>query len=102
MKLINKFKYALCVFILFFAYETMYAQGGGAAGLTAAASTIKSYIASMTTLSYAIGGVVGIVGGIRIYIKWTSGDDINKELMGWGGAFVFLMIVPTVVNGFFG
>ena len=80
----------------------MYAQGGGAAGLTAAASTIKSYIASMTTLSYAIGGVVGIVGGIRIYIKWTSGDDINKELMGWGGAFVFLMIVPTVVNGFFG
>lgn len=108
MKTIQKFfksqgfKQMLCLVLFCVAYQMAFAQGGGNAGIQAAATEIKGYIGSITTLSYAIGGVVGLVGGIRIYIKWTSGDEVNKELMGWGGAFVFLMIAPTVVNGFFG
>lgn len=91
-----------CLFVcLFLVAQMIFAQGGGNAGIQAAASEIKGYMSSMTTLTYAIGAIVGIIGAIRIYIKWTAGDDINKELMGWGGAFIFLMIVPTVVNGFF-
>lgn len=75
----------------------------GADGIDAAAKTIKDYIPSITTLMYAIGGVVGLVGGIRVYIKWNNGDqDVNKELMMWGGACVFLLIAPTVIKSFFG
>jgi hypothetical protein len=51
----------------------------------------------------AIGGIVGVIGGIRIYNKWTNGDqDINKELVGWGGAALFLTLVPNFIGAFFG
>jgi hypothetical protein len=50
-----------------------------------------------------IGGIVGIVGAIRVYSKWNSGDqDINKELMGWGGSCVFLVVSAVVIKAFFG
>ena len=79
----------------------MLAQGADA--INAAARTIKDYIPAITTLIYAIGGVVGLIGGIRVYIKWNNGDqDVNKELMMWGAALVFLLIVPTVIKSFFG
>ncbi len=73
----------------------------GAAGIQAAASEIKGYMTSLTTLSYAIGAIVAIIGGIRIYVKWSNGEEVNKDLLGWGGAFIFLMVVPTVVQAFF-
>lgn len=84
------------------AYNALMAQGTGAAGIEAAASEISGYMASLTTLIYAIGAVVGIIGGVRIYIKWSNGEEVNKDLLGWGGAFIFLMIVPSVVTAFFG
>ncbi len=71
-------------------------------GLTSAASSIKGYITAITALCYAIGGVVGIVGGVRIFNKWQGGDrDINKEVMAYGGALIFLLLAPTVVKAIF-
>lgn len=99
-KYLNK-KNLLVVAMLAISFGAM-AQSGGNAGIQAAATEVKGYTDSIVNLLYAIGGVVGLVGAIRIYIKWSAGDDINKDLMGWGGAFVFMMIVPTVVKGFFG
>lgn len=86
--------------ITFLISASMSAQKG-AAGIQAAATEIKGYMTSLTTLSYAIGAVVAIIGGIRIYIKWSNGEEVNKDLLGWGGAFIFLMVVPTVVKAFF-
>jgi hypothetical protein len=55
--------------------------------------TLKTYIDPVTDITLVIGGIVGIVGGIRVYSKWNSGDqDINKELMGWGGSCLFLVL----------
>ena len=51
---------------------------------------LKTYVDPVTNMVLVIGGIVGIVGAIRVYSKWNSGDqDINKELMGWGGSCVF-------------
>lgn len=86
---------------LAFSYTIIMSAQKGASGINAAATEIKSYVDSITTLSYAIGAVVGIIGGIRIYIKWSNGEEVNKDLLGWGGAFIFLMVVPTVVKAFF-
>ncbi len=75
----------------------------GASGIMAAANKIKQYWEPIKILIQAIGAVVGLIGAIRIYNKWTNGDqDINKELMGWGGACVFLIIAPSFVGSFFG
>lgn len=79
------------------------AQVAGSSGITNAAQTLQDYVPLIKTLVQSIGGVVGLVGGVRIYNKWNNGDqDINKELMGWGGACIFLIVMPEVVSGFFG
>jgi hypothetical protein len=75
----------------------------GVNGLNTATTTLKTYVAPVTDITLVIGGIVGIVGAIRVYSKWNSGDqDINKELMGWGGSCVFLVVSALVVKAFFG
>jgi len=80
----------------------IYAQGG-TVGINAATSSLTGYVDPISTLILAIGAVVGLIGGIRVYIKWNSGDqDINKELMSWGGSCLFLVLVSVVIKAFFG
>jgi len=80
----------------------VFAQSG-VTGLNTATSTLQTYVDPVTNISLVIGGIVGIVGAIRVYSKWNSGDqDINKELMGWGGSCVFLVVSSLVIKAFFG
>jgi hypothetical protein len=75
----------------------------GVTGLNTATTTLKTYVDPVTNIALVIGGIVGIVGAIRVYSKWNSGDqDINKELMGWGGSCVFLVVSALVIKAFFG
>lgn len=79
------------------------AQSGGAGAISSATSDIEEYVEPVSNLVQMVGAVVGIVGGVRIYNKWNNGDqDVNKELIGWGGACIFLLLVPTVIQAFFG
>jgi Domain of unknown function (DUF4134) len=81
---------------------TAFAQSG-VTGLNTATSTLKTYVGPVTNIALVIGGIVGIIGAIRVYSKWNSGDqDINKELMGWGGSCVFLVVSSLVIKAFFG
>ena len=98
----NLMKKAFTAFIVLSALTPVFAQSGGSAALSNAASTLSGYMADLKLLIYAIAAIVGTVGGIRIYNKWTNGDqDINKEIVGWGGACVFLLIVPTFIAAMF-
>ena len=75
----------------------------GVTGLNTATTTLKTYVDPVTNIALVFGGIVGIVGAIRVYSKWNSGDqDINKELMGWGGSCVFLVVSALVIKAFFG
>ena len=79
------------------------AGGGGAGAFTTAGNEIKKYWTPLKTFIQFVGGIVGLIGGLRIYNKWQNGDrDVNKEILGWGGACLFLTIVPTFVGSFFG
>lgn len=89
--------------LLAFAQAVSAQAGGGTTGINAATSSLTSYVDPVSTLTLAIGAVVGIIGGVRVYIKWNSGDqDINKEIMGWGGSCLFLVLVSVVIKAFFG
>lgn len=82
---------------------TINAKAQGVQGITAAESTLLTYVDPVASLCLVIGAVVGIIGGVRVYIKWNSGDqDINKELMGWGGSCLFLVLVSVIIKAFFG
>jgi len=94
---------ALALNWLFCAMQAAAQATGGTTGINAATSSLTSYVDPVSTLTLAIGAVVGIVGGIRVYIQWNSGDrDINKEVMGWGGSCIFLVLVSVVIKAFFG
>lgn len=82
---------------------TIQAKAQGVQGITAAESSLIGYVDPVASLCLVIGAVVGIIGGVRVYIKWNSGDqDINKELMGWGGSCLFMVLVSVVIKAFFG
>ncbi|MBS9767646.1 MAG: DUF4134 domain-containing protein [Flavobacteriaceae bacterium] len=75
----------------------------GKKGIDTATTEIKTYYGSVSDLIMAIGAVVGLVGGIRVYIKWNNGDqDVNKSIMSWFGACIFLVLVGVVIKAFFG
>ncbi|WP_346985942.1 DUF4134 domain-containing protein [Chryseobacterium sp. POE27] len=75
---------------------------GGATAISNAASDITDYWDPVKLILKAVGGLVGFIGGLRVYNKWTNGDqDVNKEILGYGGAMIFLIVVPEFVTAFF-
>ena len=78
------------------------AQGNGIKGITDATSMVTSYFAPLTKLIYAVGAVVGLIGGIKVYQKFSSGGpDPSKTAASWFGACIFLVIVGVVLESFF-
>ena len=75
----------------------------GNAGINAANTQVRSYFTAGTNLMYAIGAIVGLIGAVKVYQKWNSGDqDTGKVAAAWFGSCVFLVIVATVIKSFFG
>jgi hypothetical protein len=72
-------------------------------GVDAAASQVKGVFTNVSNLVLMIGGVVGLVGGIRVFVKWQNGDnDVQKQIVGWMGACVFLLLTGTALKTMFG
>lgn len=73
------------------------AQGNGQAGITEATQMVTSYFEPGTKLIYAIGAVVGLIGGVKVYGKFSSGDpDTSKTAASWFGACIFLIVAATI------
>lgn len=80
---------------------SLYAQDGNA-GIQEATTQVKSYFTTGTTLMYAIGALVGLVGAIKVYKKWNDGEhDTGKVASSWFGSCIFLVVVATVLKSFF-
>lgn len=78
------------------------AQGNGAAGIAEATSMVTSYFDPATKLIYAIGAIVGLIGGVKVYNKFSSGDpDTGKTAASWFGACIFLIVAATILRSFF-
>ena len=79
-----------------------FAQGNGSAGITEATQMVTSYFDPATKLIYAIGAVVGLIGGVKVYSKFSSGDpDTGKTAASWFGACIFLIVAATILHSFF-
>lgn len=74
----------------------------GNAGITKATTEVKRYFETAQKLLYAIGGVVGLIGAIKVYNKWSAGEpDTAKVASAWFSACIFLVVVATVLKAFF-
>lgn len=79
-----------------------FAQGNGMAGISEATNMVTSYFDPLTKLIFAVAAVLGLVGGVRVYSKFNSGDpDASKSATALFLSCVFLVIVGTVLRSFF-
>ena len=98
----RKNKILLPAAFLFAAISSAFAQGNGIAGITEATNMVTSYFDPATKLIYAIGAVVGLIGGVKVYGKFSSGDpDTSKTAASWFGACIFLIVAATILRSFF-
>lgn len=94
--------YASLFVVVFLVCVPVFAQNG-VAGIDEANSKVREYFKAGMKLMYAVGAVVGLIGAIRVYNKWSSGDpDTGRVAASWFGACIFLVIVATVISSFFG
>ena len=98
----KKNRIILLAAMIFAAVSPTSAQGNGLAGINEATSMVTSYFDPGTKLIYAIGAVVGLIGGIKVYGKFSSGDpDTSKTAASWFGACIFLIVSATILRSFF-
>ena len=90
-------------FIILLLASTKLAMAQGAFGIDAASSELITYVDPVANMILIVGAIVGLIGGVRVYIKWNSGDqDVQKAIMGWFGSCLFLIMVGIVIKAFFG
>jgi hypothetical protein len=93
----------LCVLLCALLISIALNAQDGNAGINEANTKVRSYFNSGTNLMYAVGAVVGLIGAVKVYTKWNSGDpDTGKVAAAWFGSCVFLVVVATVIRSFFG
>src|SRR5450432_1401920 len=94
--------YASMSIVLLLSELKSFAQDGNT-GINEANTKVRSYFDAGTNLMYAVGALVGLIGAVKVYQKWNSGDpDTGKVAAAWFGSCVFLVIVATVIKSFFG
>ena len=95
-------KITLMMLLLMTATIGAYAQGNGIADINEATKMVTSYFDPGTKLIYAVDAVVGLIGGIKVYNKFSSGDpDTSKTAASWFGACIFLIVAATILRSFF-
>jgi len=91
-----------CMSLLIIQILQAKAQDGNA-GIQQANTQVRGYFESGTNLMYAIGAIVGLIGAVKVYQKWNSGDqDTSKVAAAWFGSCIFLVVVATIIKSFFG
>lgn len=74
----------------------------GISGITGATSDVRSFFNPLSDMIMAIGAIVGMAGGLRVYTMWNSGDrGVEKAVMGWFGSCIFLELVGVVMKAMF-
>jgi len=89
--------------LLMIAISTYVLAQDGNAGIESANQQVRGYFANGVKLMYAVGALVGLIGAIKVYQKWNSGDpDTSKVASAWFGSCIFLVVVATIIKAFFG
>src|SRR5690554_2612127 len=95
-------KKALLTGVVLLSALGVFAQGSGSAGINEATQMVTSYFDAATKLIYAVGAVTGLIGGVKVYQKFSSGDpDTSKVAASWFGACIFLIVAATILRSFF-
>jgi hypothetical protein len=68
-----------------------------------AGDTIKTFFGYALTFIQLVAGVVGILGGFKVYSKMNAGEpDVVKVASQWIGSCIFIILLGGILKGFFG
>lgn len=88
---------------LIYAASSCYAQAPGLSEFTQVSAQMRSYYFSFSDLSFAIGAITGLIGGVRIYSNWQSGDyRVDAQVTAWFASCIFLNLCGIFLRGLFG
>jgi hypothetical protein len=63
---------------------------------------VRNYFEIGINIMYAVGGIVGLIGAVKVYQKWTNGHpDTGSVASAWFGGCIFLVLVATLLRSFF-
>lgn len=98
---LRKIKLTVCM-LLSGGISASAAGGDGGAGIDVETQMLRSYFDKGVNLMYVLAALIGLIGAIKVYSKWSSGDpDTMKVAAGWFGACVFLAVSAAVIRSFF-
>lgn len=100
----NTFRMALILLVQWGAISTSYGQvANNRVALPEVTQKTAGYFDLGCNLMYAIGAVVGLMGAVKVYLKWNHGDhDTMKVASAWFGSCIFMVILATILKAFFG
>ena len=79
---------------------------GNASALTAindVETTLATWVQPVSNICYILAAIIGIIGGVQVYSKYTSGDpQAGSSATKWAVAAGFLILVPTILTTLFG
>lgn len=68
-----------------------------------AESDMRKIYVALSRLSFAVGAVSGLLGGLRVYNNWQMGrHHIDVQVIGWFSACIFLATIGFFLSGLFG
>jgi hypothetical protein len=92
-----------CLLLIALSLSASAQTADGNNGISQANTLVRSYFDSGTNLMYAVGAILGLIGAVKVYQKWSHGDhDTGKVAAAWFGSCIFLVVVATVIKSFFG
>ena len=63
---------------------------------------MKSFYVALSRLSFVVGGVSGLLGGLRVYNNWQMGrHQIDVQVVSWFGACLFLATMGFFLSGLY-
>lgn len=104
MKLSNRL--ILCAFLyLFFIFTAMETYGQSPPGVSKfqeVETDMKSFYVALSRLSFVVGAVSGLLGGLRVYNNWQMGrHQVDVQVISWFGACLFLATMGFFLSGLY-
>jgi hypothetical protein len=79
-----------------------HAQVPGISEFYQASAEIKNHYFSLSDLSFVLGAIMGLLGGLRIFANWQSGrHHIDQQVAGWLFSCIFLNVCGLFLRGLF-
>ncbi len=104
MRILQPFFFGALLVLFFLLLETeAFSQSApGVAKFQEVETDMGKFYVALSRLSFVIGAVSGLLGGLRVYNNWQMGrHHVDVEVVSWFGACLFLSTIGFFLSGLY-